>query len=146
VRLAVLSACQTALGRQAGWQGVQGLQRAFHEAGAKTLLASLWSVSDAATVVLMEEFYTQLWEKKKPPVQALRQAQHFVLKNPGRVEKRARELRALLLKRGSGEDALEARGLGKKAAELPAGGGAAPEKRSPVSWWAPWVLSGVPSR
>jgi CHAT domain-containing protein/tetratricopeptide (TPR) repeat protein len=141
VRLAVLSACQTAQGREAGWQGVQGLQRAFHEAGAKTLLASLWSVSDAATSVLMEEFYTQLWGKNLPPMQALRRAQLFVLNHPERVGRRARELRELLAKRGVAEGALAARGLGKRAGMLPAGAAKA-RGRSPVAWWAPWVLSG----
>src|SRR6185369_15082976 len=88
VRLATLSACQTALGKQGGWQGVQGLQRAFHEAGCRNLLASLWSVSDPATSVLMEDFYANLWQKKLPPAEALRQAQLAVLKGPDRVRKR----------------------------------------------------------
>src|SRR5207302_9731842 len=70
--LAVLSACETALGRQAGWQGVQGLQRGFHQAGARHVLASLWSVSDPATSVLMEEFYHLLWQKQSTPLEALR--------------------------------------------------------------------------
>jgi CHAT domain-containing protein/tetratricopeptide (TPR) repeat protein len=141
--LAVLSACETALGRQAGWQGVQGLQRGFHQAGARHVLASLWSVSDPATSVLMERFYRRLWEKQESPMQALREAQLFVLKNPGRVLARAGELRKDLLERGVAEEALAARGIGKRSATLPAG---AAGKRSPVAWWAPWVLSGVPAR
>jgi CHAT domain-containing protein len=141
--LVVLSACETGLGKLAGWQGVQGLQRAFHEAGAGSLVASLWSVSDAATSVLMEHFYRHLWEKKQPPLQALRQAQLFVLKHPQRVQERAAELHALLVKRVS-EEALTWRGIGRKALALPAGSGKV--KRSPVAWWAAWVLSGVPAR
>jgi CHAT domain-containing protein/Tfp pilus assembly protein PilF len=142
--LAVLSACGTALGRQAVWQSVEGLQRGFHQAGARHVLASLWSVSDPATSLLMEHFYRHLWEKKFPPMQALRQAQLVVLKNPEQVEKRARELHKLLLARGVAEEALAARGIGKKAREVPLTRGAA--RRSPVGWWAPWVLSGVPAR
>jgi CHAT domain-containing protein len=141
--LAVLSACETALGHPSGWQGVQGLPRAFHDAGVNNVLTSLWSVSDAATSVLMERFYTQLWEKKQPPMQALRLAQLFVLKHPGRVLARARELRKELLAGGVAEEALAARGIGKRSATLPA---AAAGERSPVAWWAPWVLSGVPAR
>jgi CHAT domain-containing protein len=145
VRLAALSACETALGRQAGWQGVQGLQRAFHEAGARNLLASLWSVSDPATSVLMEQFYSRLWQKKLAPPEALRQAQLFVLNQPARVRQRARELHDSLAKRGFPEEALQARGLGKKAVAMSPGGAKGP-KRSPVAWWGPWVLSGVPAR
>jgi tetratricopeptide (TPR) repeat protein len=142
--LAVLSACETALGRLTYGQGVQGLPRAFHEAGVKNVLTSLWSVSDAATSVLMEHFYTQLWEKGQSPLQAMRRAQLFVLKNPWRVHKRAAELRERLVKRGVREEVLAARGIGRKAGLLPAGSSNA--KRSPVAWWAPWVLSGVPGR
>jgi CHAT domain-containing protein len=125
---------------------VQGQPRAFHDAGVQQVLTSLWSVSDAATALLMEHFYSLLWEKKLSPMQALRQAQLFVLKNPSAVRRRARELRELLVKRGVKEEALASRGLGKEAAVLPTGGGAKGQKRSPEAWWAPWVLSGVPAR
>jgi CHAT domain-containing protein len=110
---------------------VQGLQRAFHEAGARHVLASSWSVSDAATSVLMEEFCDRLWSKNLPPLEALRQAQLVVLKDPKRVLDRGREL--------------VKRGIGPKAGDLPDGGRVA-ERRSPVAWWGAWVLSGVPGR
>jgi CHAT domain-containing protein len=139
--LAVLSACQTAIGDIARSQGVLGLQRAFHAAGARTTVCSLWSVNDAATSVLMEEFYQRLWGKRQvSKLEALRQAQLFVLANPDAVLERARELRADLVKRGVGEQDLETRGLGIQALTLPKGGKG--KRRSPVAWWAAFVLSG----
>jgi CHAT domain-containing protein len=114
--LVVLSACQTGLGKVTGTEGVLGLQRGFHEAGARALAVSLWNVSDAATSVLMEEFYHHLWEGKAPTkLEALRRAQLAVLRDPARVERRRQELRDALAKRGVAEGVLETRGLGQKA-------------------------------
>jgi CHAT domain-containing protein len=83
--LAVLSACNTGLGEVGGGEGVYGLQRAFHLAGCKDVIASLWDVNDDATVALMALFYRNLWEGKLDPVQALRQAQLELYRRPGRV-------------------------------------------------------------
>ena len=57
--LAVLSACETGLGKL-GSDGVYGLQRGFKNAGVRTLLMSLQKVYDKATVELMIKFY-QHW-------------------------------------------------------------------------------------
>jgi CHAT domain-containing protein len=80
--LAVLSACETGLGATAGGEGVKGLQSAFHSAGCRTVVASLWRVDDAATRALMTRFYTNLWENKQPALAALREAQLSILDDP----------------------------------------------------------------
>ena len=86
LELAVLSACETGLGESGGGEGVYGLQRAFHVAGCKNVIASLWKVDDAATQALMTLFYCNLWEKKLDPAEALRQAQLTLYRNPAAVE------------------------------------------------------------
>jgi hypothetical protein len=55
--LVVLSACQTGLGSARQSEGTIGLPRALIAAGARSVLASLWSVSDEATELLMQRFY-----------------------------------------------------------------------------------------
>jgi CHAT domain-containing protein len=69
-----LSACDTARGREMGGEGLIGLTRAFQYAGARSVLASLWGVSDLSTARLMRSFYGYL-RSSKPKDEALRAAQ-----------------------------------------------------------------------
>ncbi len=74
--LIVLSACQTALGKEVKGEGLVGLTRGFMYAGAKRIVASQWAVDDQATSELMKHFYQgMLGEKKLRPAAALREAQ-----------------------------------------------------------------------
>ncbi|MEQ8791198.1 MAG: CHAT domain-containing protein, partial [Pirellulaceae bacterium] len=83
VDLAVLSACETGLGKKAGGEGLLGLQRSFQLAGAKTVVASLWKVDDVATRDLMERFYRNMWEREMGKLEALREAQLWMLRERG---------------------------------------------------------------
>ena len=71
--LTVLSACQTALGKDVKGEGLVGLTHGFMSAGSKSVVASLWKVDDRATAVLMGEFYKTMFEGMSPAA-ALRSA------------------------------------------------------------------------
>jgi CHAT domain-containing protein/tetratricopeptide (TPR) repeat protein len=91
--LVTLSACETALGRELGGEGLIGLTRAFQYAGARSVLASLWKISDRTTAELMVRFYKHLKEGMSKD-EALRAAQIELIRGPieitnekGEVEK-----------------------------------------------------------
>lgn len=81
VELLVMSACQTAAGDKRATLGLAGFAL---RSGARSTLASLWSVNDESTANLMAEFYRQLTrlDSKINKAEALRQAQLSVLQNP----------------------------------------------------------------
>ncbi|NEO15426.1 MULTISPECIES: tetratricopeptide repeat protein [unclassified Moorena] len=72
--LVVLSACQTNIGKLSRGDEVVGLNRAFLYAGTPTIIASLWNVDDAATGLLMKQFYSH-WQGGMNKAEALQQAQ-----------------------------------------------------------------------
>jgi len=73
--LVVLSACDTALGKEVKGEGLMSMVRGFMYSGTPRVLASLWKVDDEATSELMKEFYKHLLQEGMTPAAALRQAQ-----------------------------------------------------------------------
>ncbi len=61
--LVVLSACDTAVGRLQGEEGIANLSLAFMLAGAKNVVSTLWSIDDTSTLYLMKRFYAHLAER-----------------------------------------------------------------------------------
>jgi len=98
LELAVLSACETGLGDVAGGEGTFGLQRAFHLAGTRDVVASLWKVPDQSTAALMALFYRNLWEKNLTPMESLRQAQLTIYRDPSKIPELAKGFRGKLRK------------------------------------------------
>lgn len=127
LRLCVLSACESGLGDLGPVSGepAQGLPRAFHLAGCANVISSLWNVNDRATAALMSRFYHALWIEKRPPLEALRQAQLTLLRHPERIDD--------LADRGRPDFA--------KTVRLPAAP-TTPTRRTPTRLWAAFVLSG----
>ena len=80
--LVVLSACQTALGKEIKGEGLAGLTRGFMYAGAARVVASLWDVKDEATAELMKRFYRGMLREGLRPAVALRAAQISMWKEP----------------------------------------------------------------
>jgi CHAT domain-containing protein len=126
--LAVLSACETGLGDVADGEGTFGLQRAFHLAGTRDVVASLWKVPDRPTAALMALFYRNLWEKSLPPVEALRQAQLEIYHHPEKIAELAAGFRGTFKEvPGSGAEVVNPSPDGKPHPRL----------------WAAFTLSGV---
>jgi len=80
--LVVLSACQTALGKEVDGEGIIGLTRGFMYSGASSVVSSLWKVEDAATAELMKRFYRAMLKENQTPSAALRTAQNEMRQIP----------------------------------------------------------------
>jgi tetratricopeptide (TPR) repeat protein len=141
--LVVLSACQTALGRDAGGEGLLGFAQAFLARGARSVVLSRWKVDDTATALLMLCFYENLLGKRpglKAPLgraEALRAAKRWLR---GLTRAELEPLTARLAGgtlRGTEKDTVPLKG---KAPPLPKG-------EHPFAhpyYWAAFVLVGDP--
>jgi CHAT domain-containing protein/Tfp pilus assembly protein PilF len=79
--LTVLSACQTALGKDVRGEGFVGLTHSFISAGSRSVISSLWKVDDRATAALMEDLYQSMLQKGLSPAAALRAAKLKVMQD-----------------------------------------------------------------
>ncbi len=122
VQLAVLSACETGLGESAGGEGLLGLQRSLQIAGVRTSAATLWKINDPATRRIMEEFCTNLLEKKMSRLDAMRETQLWALDHPDQVPR----------------SSAPGRGVVREVNEA----ATATSKRLSPEYWAPFVLLG----
>lgn len=80
--LIVLAACRTQLGRILRGEGLLSLARSFMEAGARTVVATLWDVDNHDTRWLMRSFYSGV-AGGLPPDEALRVAQMQMIRAGG---------------------------------------------------------------
>jgi CHAT domain-containing protein/tetratricopeptide (TPR) repeat protein len=79
IELLILSACETAAGDNRAILGLAGIAV---RSGARTTIATLWAVNDAATAEAMVQFYQELSKQDFTKAGALRQAQLKLLRNP----------------------------------------------------------------
>jgi CHAT domain-containing protein/tetratricopeptide (TPR) repeat protein len=79
--LVVLSACETALGREITGEGIVGLTRAFFYAGSRAVVAALWNVNDRFSAEFSERFYREIREGRSTD-EALRHAKLAFIAHP----------------------------------------------------------------
>ncbi len=144
--LVTLSACDTALGRDAGGEGFVGFTQALLMSGARSVCLSLWKVDDTATALLMQRFYANLLGRRPglngpmPKAEALREAKAWLR------GLRREEALAVTAELSGGVE----RGKGVKArqpAEIAAAvrsGGDNDRSYAPPYFWAAFVLVGDP--
>jgi CHAT domain-containing protein len=80
--IVVLAACETGLGKEMKGEGLVGLSRGFMYAGARRVVAALWKVDEEATTELIGAFLRGVLRDGKPHVQALREAQEALRRQP----------------------------------------------------------------
>jgi hypothetical protein len=141
--LVTLSACETGLGREAGGEGMLGFVQALVQAGARSVLVSLWPVDDAATALLMTRFYENLLGQReglKAPLgkaEALAEAKQWLRRLP---RAQAESLAARL---SQGELRVGVSPLKPSAAPAPVGDKGDRPYAHPY-YWSAFVLLGDP--
>jgi tetratricopeptide (TPR) repeat protein len=143
--LVTLSACETALGRDAGGEGFVGFTQALLMSGARSVCLSLWKVDDKATSFLMTRFYQNLLGKRAGLAQPIPKAEA--------LQEAKRWLRSLTVGQVDGELAgLERGGVRPLAKDSGAHPGEVATSPKPTGirpydqpyFWAAFVLAGDP--
>jgi CHAT domain-containing protein len=123
VDLVVLSACETGVGGEFGTgEEILGFGYLMQQAGAKAVMASLWSVDDGGTQVLMNAFYRGLQGSHLTKAEALRQAQLALIAGDEGVLGEQRGIAVVQPREG------KSRGVGNRL--------------SHPYYWAPFILIG----
>ncbi len=110
--LVTLSACESALGRPGGGDGLLGFAQAFLLAGARSVCLSLWKVDDTATALLMDRFYQNLLGKREglggpmPKAEALAEAKQWLRNLTQDEANRLWTVMSTNVSRGTGEAAI----------------------------------------
>ena len=142
--LVTLSACETAVGKAGGGDGLLGFAQAFLSAGARSVCLSLWKVDDAATALLMSRFYENLLGKRPGLAKPMGKA--------AALDEAKRWLRALSAEEARATAAALAAGVPRAAGErinpvkpqaAPAAAGEKPFTHP--KFWAAFVLLGDPN-
>jgi CHAT domain-containing protein/tetratricopeptide (TPR) repeat protein len=145
--LVVFSACETGLGKKAGGEGYLGFAQALFIKGARSLVLSQWSVSDAATALLMARFYRNLLGQRPGISRPMSKAEA--------LDEAKRWLRGLTKEEVINElEAIQERGKVRPMGP-PAGSASAPPSPPPAptnprpfehpQFWAAFILIGDPS-
>jgi CHAT domain-containing protein len=144
--LVTLSACETALGRDADGEGFVGFTQALLMSGTRSVCLSLWKVDDTATALLMQRFYANLLGRRAglagpmPKAEALREAKVWLR------GLRTAEVLTLTADMSGGVErskGAKARTPAEFASTVSAGGDDDRPYASP-HYWAAFVLSGDP--
>jgi hypothetical protein len=144
--LVTLSACETALGREAGGEGFVGFTQALLMSGARSVCVSLWKVDDTATALLMQRFYANLLGRRSglsammPKAEALREAKVWLRGLAGAEALAVTAALSSGVERGKGTKARQSAEL---SAAVPAGGDHDRPYAAP-HFWAAFVLAGDP--
>jgi hypothetical protein len=144
--LVTLSACETALGREAGGEGFVGFTQALLMSGARSLCLSLWKVDDTATALLMHRFYANQLGRRPglshalPKAEALAEAKSW-LRGLNRDE--VAKLAASLSGGEVRSKGAQKRNDANKEMEVPPGQGSDRPFAHPY-FWAAFVLVGDP--
>jgi CHAT domain-containing protein len=145
--LVTLSACESALGRPGGGDGLLGFAQAFLLAGARSVCLSLWKVDDTATALLMDRFYQNLLGKREgldqpmPKAEALTEAKRWLRSLTAKEVKDLTQDISAGVARGKGETAIPV------TLDIPEPQVDSADNDHPFShprYWAAFVLIGDP--